>query len=335
MRKLFQLLKQARERGEDTVLATIVDSAGSTPRKPGAHMLVNAGGRVYGTVGGGAAENSAIETAKRALRDGRCRVETLPMHPNAEKDLGMVCGGEIAVRFQVLPGGGPLIRDMADRVEMCYRDAKPCWLVIDLSVDAVDSISLCTDAGVLGAPVPRTVREKRPAHPRCVEEDGHRYYIERLQQPGCVYIFGGGHVAQALVPVLAGVDFRCVVVEDRAEFCAPELFPGAEGVRLIPIEKLREELAIQPADYICVLTRGHRNDAECEAFALGTPARYIGVIGSRAKIAAVNAQLKQRGFTDADLARVSTPIGLPIGAQTPAEIAISIAAQLIQVRAGS
>ena len=333
MRKLFQILREASARGEDTVLVTIVDSSGSTPRKIGTHMLVNAQGRIYGTVGGGAAENDAIQTAKRVLRDGRCCGETLRMHPNAGKDLALVCGGEITLRFQYLPGGSGLIREMADCIERRWQDGKPCWLIVDLSSDAANSISLCSEEGSLGASVPQEVREKRPAHPRCVEADGRVYYVERVQQPGRVYIFGGGHVAQALVPVLAGVDFRCVVVEDRAEFCAPELFPGAEETRLIPIEELEDRLHIQPSDYICVLTRGHGNDLECEAFALRTPARYIGVIGSRAKIASVNERLKQRGFTDADLARVATPIGLPIGAQTPAEIAISIAAQLIQVRA--
>ena len=156
----------------------------------------------------------------------------------------------------------------------------------------------------------------------------------REKSAGCVYVFGGGHVAQALVPVLASVDFRCVVVEDRPEFARPELFPDAADVRLIPVEKLYEALDVRPEDYICVMTHGHGNDTECEAFALGTSARYIGVIGSRRKIAVVSERLMARGFTREDLARVHTPIGLAIGAETPAEIAVSIAAEMIKVRAG-
>lgn len=334
MRRIFPLLKEASERGEDTVLATIVEKTGSTPRGAGAHMLVNAQGLVCGTIGGGAGENDAIETAKRVLRERRCRKEKYRLYPNGEKDLDMVCGGEMTVHFQFLPGNNRAISDMADEAERCYQKGEPCWLIIGLSLDAANSVSLYSDAGLTGAFVPRAVLEKSPSRPQCVEEEGRTYYMERLQQPGRVYIFGGGHVAQALVPVLASVDFRCVVVEDRPEFCEPELFPQAEEIRLIPMEKLAEQLSIRPADYICVMTRGHRNDTDCEAFALGTPARYIGVIGSRRKRAAVHEKLKARGFTEKDLKRVAAPIGLPIGAETPAEIAVSIAAQLIKVRAG-
>ena len=131
--------------------------------------------------------------------------------------------------------------------------------------------------------------------------------------------------------MLTSVDFRCVILEDRPEFCDPKLFPGAEEVRLIQQEDWCN-LAVDSSDYICIMTRGHKNDTDCQAFALTTPARYIGVIGSRSKIAAVNAKLRERGFTAEDLQRITTPIGLPILAETPAEIAISIAAQLIQVR---
>ena len=146
-------------------------------------------------------------------------------------------------------------------------------------------------------------------------------------------MFGGGHVAQALVPVLAALEFRCVVVEDREEFCRPALFPAAEQTLLVPVDRLEQALDIGPEDYLCIMTRGHKNDTDCEAFALRTPACYIGVMGSRRKIETVSAVLRSQGFTEADLARIHTPIGLPIRAETPAEIAVSIAAELILTRA--
>lgn len=154
-----------------------------------------------------------------------------------------------------------------------------------------------------------------------------------LVEAGRVFIFGGGHVAQALVPALAAVDFRCAVLEDRADFCLRELFPGAEEVRHIDMARALEEVPITSEDYVVIMTRGHRDDLLLQEQVLRTPARYIGVIGSRRKKAALFAQLRERGFTDADLERITTPIGLSIGAETPAEIAVSIAAQLIQVRA--
>lgn len=156
---------------------------------------------------------------------------------------------------------------------------------------------------------------------------------ERLLPAGRVYIFGGGHVAQALVPTLAAVDFRCVVLEDREAFCRSELFPGVEETRLIQNDDPAAYAGITADDYIAVMTRGHKDDLTVQAHALKTPARYIGVIGSRRKTAAVFARLREMGYTDADLARITTPIGLDIKAETPAEIAVSIAAQLIMIRA--
>lgn len=155
----------------------------------------------------------------------------------------------------------------------------------------------------------------------------------RLTPSGRVYIFGGGHVAQALVPALAAVDFRCVVLEDREDFCRPELFPGVEETRLIQNGDPAAYAGITAEDYVAVMTRGHKDDLTVQARALKTPAKYIGVIGSRKKTAAVFAKLRDMGYTDADLQRITTPIGLSIKAETPAEIAVSIAAQLIQLRA--
>lgn len=157
---------------------------------------------------------------------------------------------------------------------------------------------------------------------------------KRLIPPGRVYIFGGGHVAQALVPALAAVEFRCIVLEDREDFCRPELFPGAEETRLIQNDDPGAYADITAEDYIAVMTRGHKDDLVVQAHALKTPAKYIGVIGSRRKTAAVFARLKEMGYTDADLQRITTPIGLDIKAETPAEIAVSIAAQLIMLRSG-
>lgn len=160
-----------------------------------------------------------------------------------------------------------------------------------------------------------------------------RQKAEQFTRPGRVYIFGGGHVSQALVPALTAVDFRCVVLEDREDFCRPELFPGVEETRLIQNDDPAAYKDITSADYITIMTRGHKNDLIVQAQALKTPAKYIGVIGSRKKTAAVFAKLREIGCTDADLARITTPIGLDIRAETPAEIAVSVAAQLIMMRA--
>jgi len=148
-----------------------------------------------------------------------------------------------------------------------------------------------------------------------------------------VYIFGGGHVSQALVPILNSVDFKCIILEDREEFTNPTLFKGVYKTILIDKKHISDYIKIKSCDYICIMTRGHKDDLEMQAYSMTTDAKYIGVIGSRRKIASVSAKLKERGFTDEAISHISTPIGLEIQAETPAEIAISIAAQLIKVRA--
>lgn len=149
-----------------------------------------------------------------------------------------------------------------------------------------------------------------------------------------VYIFGGGHVAQALVPVLAAVGFAPVVYEEREEFASKELFEEAEAVICGSFEHIGEYIGPKETDYIAIMTRGHEDDYTVLKQALSTNVEYIGLMGSRSKRAMLFGQLKKDGFEDKDLARVHNPIGLDIGSETPAEIAVSIAAELIAVRAG-
>ena len=300
IKTLIRELKTALERGEDTVLATIVAASGSTPRGPGAHMLVGRLGRIAGTVGGGVTEHLAEERAGTLLEERRSALEWFAL----EK-------GRVRICLQYLVADSEAVCAAAALAEECLRKGAPCDLRIDLDPASGHPLQIC----------------------RGEEQSAEGVYTEPLLRPGRVYIFGGGHVAQALVPVLASVEFRCVVLEDRPEFCRRALFPAAEEIRLItPAEW--GSLSIGPEDDICVMIRGRDYDTDCQAFALGTPAKYIGVIGSRERAAASRAALKERGFSEEDLRRIVTPIGLSIGAETPAELAVSIAAQLIQVRAG-
>lgn len=332
MKKLFELLSETLDSGKDAVLVTVVGSSGSTPRGAGARMLVTDAGRVYGTIGGGAAEHRAEQVAAEVLAEKSSRTEHFLLHKNQVQDLGMVCGGDVTVYFHYLSPQNDGLPAVVQAAEELFAAGEPSWLVTGLFPGG--GLSLYgAKRGLIGPEVPAAALELAGPAPKQVEAGGQAWYIEPLLRGGVVYIFGGGHVAQALVPTLAAVDFRCRVIEDREEFCRPELFPGVEKTHLLQEEDFENELSIGPEDYVCIMTRGHKDDMACEAFALRTPARYIGVIGSRKKTAAVNARLREQGFTDNDLSRVTTPIGLSIGAQTPVEIAVSIAAQLIQVRA--
>lgn len=326
MKAVFEKLYERLDQGSPCVLVSAVGGEGSVPRKSQAHMLVDHTGRVCGTVGGGAVEGRSIELAAALLASGNSCVECFSLNEQDRQGLGMVCGGRVSVHFRYVGVQDEAMHQLAVRAASCFEQGVRTRLLIDLDTHAM---YLSGDEGM------QAVFDACPDMTAArYDFEGSAYYCETLVSPGRVYIFGGGHVAQALVPVLSSVDFRCVIIEDRAEFCHPSLFPAADAIRLLSMEEWETALNIGEEDYVCIMTRNHQNDLECQAFAMRTKARYIGVIGSRRKIASVNARLKQMGFTDRDLARIITPIGLAIGARTPAEIAVSIAAQMIACRAG-
>ena len=169
--------------------------------------------------------------------------------------------------------------------------------------------------------------------PQLVREGERVFYVEQTGAAGRVYIFGAGHVSRELEPVLSHLDFRCVVLDDRPEFADPALFPTAEAVLCVDFSCLDRYVTIGQEDYVCVLTRGHAYDTVVEAQVLCKHPRYNGMIGSRAKGEAVRRSLREEyGYGEAEIATIVSPIGLSIGAETPQEIAISIAAQMIEIR---
>lgn len=169
-----------------------------------------------------------------------------------------------------------------------------------------------------------------PAGKASVEEVSRRVAQTR---PGRVLVFGAGHVARALTALLPALEFEYWVVDDRPEFAVPEAFPGAAGVLCTDMAAAVDRLKPDAEDLVVIMTRGHEHDYEVLHRALATQAGYIGLMGSRRKIAMTRQKLEEEGFGPEQFARVSTPIGLSIGAETPAEIAVSVAAQLIAWRA--
>jgi len=300
------------------------------PRKMQAHMLVAESGRLCGTVGGGAIEGRAIELAQELLEKKESGLQEFVLREKDAQNLGMICGGNVMLHFKYASHEDAAMIALAQKADGVFSAGEQSWLIIKLQTN---EMTLFDGTALTGAAVRNDVLEKLGRSSVRRDIGGEAYYMEQLVSSGRVYIFGGGHVAQALVPILASVDFRCVVIEDRKEFADPALFPSADEVKLIVPGSWGKDLRIRPEDCICIMTRGHENDLECQAYALRTNAYYIGVIGSRRKIAATSAKLREMGFSDNEIARMHTPIGLQIAAQTPAEIAVSIAAEMIQCRA--
>jgi xanthine dehydrogenase accessory factor len=157
--------------------------------------------------------------------------------------------------------------------------------------------------------------------------------VERFAPRPRLVVFGGGHIALALVPMAATMDFLTTVYDDRPSFSSPARFPAAQAAICESFGAIGQNLALGPGDFVVITTRGHRHDEDCLRFVLGGPEPlYVGMIGSRRRVATVRDRLSAVGFPEARLARLCSPIGLPIGAVTPPEIAVSILAQIVQKR---
>ena len=314
MEKIFLAIEEQLKMGKPCLLATIIASTGSTPRSSGAYMVVGEGGRICGTIGGGCLEYNVILQGQEQIVQQKNFIYEYTLTMEGSAELGMICGGTCTILYQYLSTDDlPLIQDVLGIIE----SKEQYWLLLPVLKGKLQ--------------IWRGVSELKSNG--LIKIGDNPYYVERFNFDGKVYIFGGGHLAQEIVPVLSHLGFRCVVLDDREEFSKPELFSGAEEVLCVDFKELANAVQITENDYVAVMTRGHLHDADVERFVLKTPAHYIGVVGSRRKAKLTRETLRSEGFTEGQLDRIVTPIGLEIGSETPAEIAISIAAQFIQVRA--
>ena len=327
MRNMLKTIKTQLSAGESLVLVTVIASSGATPRGAGARMLVGKNGRICGTIGGGAVEYRSEQIAAQVLKEGTSFGHDFTLTKDDVQNLGMICGGACNVYFHYLPAGDTHTITLCDKAETYFREGTDLWLLTEIC--AQGQMGLYTpDFGLWGICASQELKLSR--HP---ERIGN-LFAEQINTSGKVYVFGGGHVAQELVPVLAHVGFRCVVMDDRAEFTKKDLFPGAEEVILGDLRRIGDYMTIGQNDYVCVMTRGHAYDTVVQAQVLKCRPAYCGVIGSAMKAAGVRKTLQEEyGLTDDELDLVTTPIGLNIKGETPAEIAISIAAQMILCRA--
>ena len=327
MRNMLKIVKERLTAGEDLVLVTVIASSGATPRGAGARMLVGRNGRICGTIGGGAVEYRSQQIAAKVLEEKTSLGHAFTLTKDDVQNLGMICGGACNVFFHYIPAGDEHTIMLCEEAEKQFRKGNALWLLTDVGENGQMGL-YAHDLGYWGMDVSEPLPLSR--HPERIGD----IFAEQINTPGKVYVFGGGHVAQELVPVLSHVGFRCVVMDDREEFTRSELFPGAEEVICGDLQKLSDYMTIGAEDYVCVMTRGHAYDTVVQAQVLKCRPTYCGVIGSAFKAAGVRKTLKEDyGLADEELDLVTTPIGLNIKGETPAEIAISIAAQMILHRA--
>jgi len=330
--------------GKRFALCTILRLAGSGPRRAGAKMLVRDGGESVGTVGGGVLEVKATRWAQEALRSGRPLCRPFALDLQQASDEGMTCGGEVEVLVEPFDGSLPAVRGFFARVVALLARSERGWLATAITRDGEDIVTEhflvvggepVAALSESGRPLPEDLlRAPAPRTPSLVERGSVRYFIDPLAPPITVYVFGGGHIGMHLVPLCHVLGFRTVVVDDRADFVSQDRFPQADELVAVPsFERTLERLPIGENSYVVIVTRGHGGDQAILRQALRGRPGYIGMIGSNRKRGLIFNQLLTEGFTQEDLARVTCPVGLPIGAETPEEIAVSIAAQLVATRA--
>jgi len=349
MKELFVLIRERLIKKAPLVLVAITGSSGSTPRETGSLMLVGQGDggapeRLWGSIGGGKSEYLAIgETAFLLQRRdlslaNNSFTRQYILHSNEAAEIGAVCGGEVSVFFRLLDTGETGLLEVIEKGIASFGEGKAAWFLMEASEGVA-----CNAMGFAGEEGLMACTGTGPQNPNAflksgaiyLEENGRFWLSVPIVSEGLVYIFGGGHIAQELVPLLSRLDFRCVVFDDRKEFLRKDLFPQAEKLVFGEFEHIEKSLTFTERDYAVIITRGHIWDLEAWTFALNSPAAYIGVIGSAAKHEFVKTKLLERGFTSSAIndPRVHAPIGMKIKSKTPAEIAVSIAGELILTRA--
>jgi len=293
--KLLDSLINAVERGGRCGFCVVVTTRGSVPQVPGAMMLVHGDGRTEGTIGGGCVEAEVVKRGRAMLVTGLCAVESFDLDSDYGWDDGLICGGGM---------------DIAILTGLTSNDLGPFR-------QALTEIR----------------RQHEAVLPIRVQQQGKTSeYRLAIEATPTLLIAGGGHVGHALARLAVPLDFRVVVVDDRADLLRPDrLPPPIEGVNGDIADALRK-WPIDSNTYVVVVTRGHQHDEEALYAIANSSARYIGMIGSRRKIRLIFDHLKELGIKPENLARIHSPIGIHIGSVTVPEIAVSIAAELIQVR---
>lgn len=338
--RLYEKLIELADRNAPFALATVVRSHGSTPQKAGAKAIFEPAGPIWGTLGGGCLEAESRARAFRALDDGQLQLFDLHLDDDYGWDDGLICGGRVRVLIEPSAATcadayraaldatrthrrGVLVTYLSDRMgQSCGRTV---W-VEESALGRALPPQLCDQAAAALASEQARVWSSESG----AADDA--YFEPVVPQPRLV-IAGGGHIGQALARLGHFLGFQVTVVDDRVAFTQADLYPQGVTTMCDDIPRALEAINGGPDLYIVIVTRGHRHDGEALARCIQKESAYLGMIGSRRKALLIRKQLLERGVCDAaDLSRLHSPMGLDIGSVTVAEIALSVAAELVAVR---
>lgn len=312
--------------GRRVAVCTVVRVERSAPRLPGSVMAVADTGEVAGSVTGGCVESALYQQTEEVLAGGPPRLATFGIVDDEAFDVGLPCGGTVHVFIEMLD---PAI---LARLAEAIRAERPVAYVTTIAGDALGGARLversdAPDDAVEAAAMPLlTLGESG-----IVTVGDDQLFVSSLVPRPAMYIFGAIDFASALATVGRFMGYRVTVCDPRALFLTPARFPDADELVTEWPHEFLERAPVDERTAVCVLTHDEKFDVPALKVALGTPARFIGAMGSSRTTARRRARLLEEGVTEEELARVHAPIGLPIGSRTPEEVALAIGAQIVAV----
>lgn len=313
--QFWEFVRACLQADEPVLLLLVVESGGSSPGKPGFKMAVTVDGRSHGTIGGGVMEKELVDKAVKLLARGAGRPQLLKLlhHEGGPgKRSGMICSGW--QRLALLPLAGSE-GDAVDSLIFSLKRNRPGRLKF-------------SPRGMEFQP------RKKPAAATALtyrSTEDWLYQEEAGQRP-TVTIIGGGHVGLALSRVMADLNFHIVVLDDRPQVATMAANNFAQEKQVVPYHGIGKHVSEGKHSYVVIMTFGHQADERVLKQLVVKKLRFLGLLGSPAKIARLFADLKKKGVSARSLGKVHAPVGLPIHSHTPEEIAISIAAQIIQIK---
>lgn len=350
MKNIYRHLVQYDQPAAGMVLATVTATHGSTPQKPGSTALFGNGKLLAGTVGGGFVENRVREQAVKCL-SGK---ESIWMHFSLDNDISRkeeaICGGSISILLDASPlkhltvfremekslasGIHGVLVTVISRLNQPEISIDRRW-VTDLS--AID-LSL-PDHHDMKREVEEIINNQGYASFRQIDltsagpEVSTVAFLEPVYPLPRLIIAGAGHIGRVLSHLGRLLDFEITVIDDRGEYANAGNLPDADHIIVRPVGDAMNEVRKDSNTYIVIVTRGHDNDAEALKPCIGTEAAYVGMIGSKPKVAKMRREFIDREWaTEEQWQQIYTPVGLEIGSKTVEEIAVSIAAQLVLIK---
>lgn len=328
------------------VLATVIKTSGSTPQKPGSTALIREGRILSGTVGGGISEGRVLKAASEYSNTGKSGVLKILLNSDISEKEEAICGGEMSVLIDADPARN---LDVYRQIVNSIARREPGIMVSTVKQAAPEDVSTVVRYWITRnnpSSLPDETRNRILAEAyRILDNPGRgSFYTLEEESSGLVFlepilpkkkllIAGAGHVGKALSHLGKLLDFEVTVVDDRSEFANPSNLPDADNIIVKNIGKVLSEVEKDPDTYIVIVTRGHKDDAEALKPCIGSGAIYIGMIGSRIKIARMKTEFLSQGWaTEEEWSKIHAPIGIDINSVTVEEIAVSIAAQLVKVR---